>query len=50
MKPTQLCIARHGETDWNKSGILQGWFDVPLNDLGRSQAHGAGSQAGKRGI
>jgi probable phosphoglycerate mutase len=40
MKPTQLCIARHGETDWNKSGILQGWFDVPLNDLGRSQAHG----------
>jgi probable phosphoglycerate mutase len=38
MNPTQLCIARHGETDWNKSGILQGWFDVPINDLGRAQA------------
>jgi probable phosphoglycerate mutase len=38
MNPTHLCIARHGETDWNKSGILQGWLDVPLNDLGRSQA------------
>ena len=39
MKPAHICIARHGETDWNKSGILQGWFDVPINDLGRSQAH-----------
>ncbi len=38
MKPTHLCIARHGETDWNKSGILQGWLDVPLNELGRKQA------------
>ena len=39
MNPTRICIARHGETDWNKSGILQGWFDVPINDLGRSQAN-----------
>jgi probable phosphoglycerate mutase len=38
MHPTIICIARHGETDWNKSGILQGWFDVPLNELGRKQA------------
>ena len=35
----QICVARHGETDWNRSGILQGWFDVPLNELGRQQAH-----------
>lgn len=34
----QLCIARHGETDWNAQGILQGWTDVPLNALGRRQA------------
>lgn len=39
MKAAHLCIARHGETDWNKRGILQGWFDVPINDLGRRQAH-----------
>lgn len=35
----QICIARHGETDWNVSGILQGWFDVPINEQGRRQAH-----------
>lgn len=33
-----LCIARHGETDWNKKGVLQGWLDVPINTLGRQQA------------
>ncbi len=36
--PTLLCVTRHGETDWNISGILQGWIDVPLNDTGRQQA------------
>ncbi len=34
-----ICFARHGETDWNVSGILQGWLDVPLNDQGRRQAY-----------
>jgi probable phosphoglycerate mutase len=33
-----LCVVRHGETDWNIQGILQGWIDVPINDLGRQQA------------
>ena len=33
-----LCVARHGETEWNRSGVLQGWTDVPLNALGREQA------------
>lgn len=35
---TVLCVTRHGETDWNIAGILQGWIDVPLNDTGRRQA------------
>lgn len=35
---TKLCVTRHGETDWNISGILQGWIDVPLNDNGRRQS------------
>jgi probable phosphoglycerate mutase len=29
---------RHGETDWNVGGRLQGRRDVPLNDRGRAQA------------
>lgn len=39
MHAAHICITRHGETDWNRMGILQGWFDVPINDLGRRQAH-----------
>jgi broad specificity phosphatase PhoE len=33
---------RHGETQWNAEGKLQGQQDIPLNDLGRSQAAHAG--------
>lgn len=38
MTSALLCVTRHGETDWNKRGVLQGWLDVPINALGRSQA------------
>jgi len=33
---------RHGETQWNADGRLQGTKDVPLNDLGCRQAAAAG--------
>ncbi len=35
---TTICIIRHGETDWNSSGKLQGREDIELNNLGREQA------------
>ncbi len=35
---TTVCWVRHGETRWNREGLLQGQEDVPLNERGRSQA------------
>lgn len=39
---TKIYIARHGETDWNRAGKLQGATDVPLNEEGRKQAVACG--------
>nr|WP_240544548.1 histidine phosphatase family protein [Exiguobacterium algae] len=35
---TELCLVRHGQTDWNRQEIIQGREDNPLNALGRRQA------------
>jgi len=36
---THLFLVRHGETDYNKAGIVQGrGVDIDLNDTGRAQA------------
>jgi len=39
MSEIRLFIARHGETDFNKKGLLQGrGIDAPLNETGQKQA------------
>jgi broad specificity phosphatase PhoE len=35
---TTILLARHGESDWNRSQQWQGFADRPLTDLGRQQA------------
>jgi probable phosphoglycerate mutase len=42
-----LYFLRHGETDWNAVGRLQGRKDIPLNALGREQAARAGRKLHK---
>jgi broad specificity phosphatase PhoE len=42
MPAPTIYYIRHGETQWNAEGRLQGVQDIPLNDLGRKQAACAG--------
>ena len=35
---TTVCLVRHGETDWNNLGKLQGRDGIPLNERGMAQS------------
>jgi probable phosphoglycerate mutase len=46
----RILLARHGETEWNALGKLQGHTDVPLNEAGRAQARALAAQLADAGI
>jgi 2,3-bisphosphoglycerate-dependent phosphoglycerate mutase len=40
----KLVLVRHGESEWNKLGLWQGWTDIDLTEKGLGQAREAGRQ------
>jgi broad specificity phosphatase PhoE len=46
--PYRILFIRHGETDYNAEGRLQGQRDIPLNGRGREQASSVGRTLAKR--
>lgn len=38
MSDPTIYFIRHGETEWNRLGRLQGQMDIPINPAGRGQA------------
>lgn len=47
---TQLCLVRHGETEWNAARRIQGHIDIGLNATGLAQAAAAGQWLRTAGI
>ncbi len=40
MNPKKIYLVRHGQTDYNLKGVVQGsGIDAPINDHGKAQAH-----------
>lgn len=50
MKETELLVARHGETAWNRQGKWQGCSDIPLNEKGIEQAEKLAEKLAGKGI
>ncbi len=46
----RIYLARHGETEWNAVGRLQGATDIPLDEKGRAQARALGALLSGEGI
>ena len=46
---TTIGLIRHGITEWNELGKVQGTSDIPLNELGRKQATNIGARLREEG-
>jgi probable phosphoglycerate mutase len=44
MPITRICLVRHGETEWNAEGRVQGQTDIPLSAVGLAQAQAAAEE------
>ena len=38
MSTGKLVLVRHGQSEWNASNQVTGWYDVPLTEKGRAEA------------
>ncbi|MDW8293646.1 MAG: histidine phosphatase family protein [Anaerolineae bacterium] len=45
-----LLLVRHGQTAYNASGRIQGWLDVPLDEVGHQQARRLAARLSAHGI
>lgn len=46
----ELYLVRHGRTLFNEKGVIQGWCDAPLTELGIAQAERVGRWAAHEGL
>lgn len=44
-----IALIRHGQTNWNLEGRVQGLSNIPLNETGRDQARTAGMRIAEEG-
>ena len=45
-----LVLLRHGQSQWNLENRFTGWMDVPLTDLGETEARRAGEKIKAAGL
>ena len=45
-----LVLLRHGQSQWNLENRFTGWMDVPLTDLGETEARRAGEKIKATGL
>ena len=45
-----LVLLRHGQSTWNAENLFTGWVDVPLSDLGETEARRGGRLLAESGL